>query len=52
MLDWLIVAASLIAWVWVTRLHFPPRTDPKHWKAPGLSMTVRDGKIHYRKKPQ
>lgn len=50
MLDWLIFAGSIAALALALWLHrraaFPP--DPKGWRAPGLHMTVRKGRIHYR----
>lgn len=50
MTDWLLFIGSLLAMAWVLRGHylatFPK--DPPHWRAPGLSMSVSDGRIHFK----
>lgn len=49
-MDWLIFGGSVLALalvVWAQRrAAFPP--DPPRWRSPGLSMSVRNGRIHFR----
>lgn len=51
MADWLFLGASILALalaLWLQRrTAFPP--DPPRWRAPGLGMSVRKGRIVYRK---
>lgn len=50
MLDWIILGVSVLVAAGALYGHhrfvFPP--DPPRWRAPGLSMAVRNGRIHFR----